>query len=97
MCRIILNQIISTSKGATDAGACLYAGLKSQVRDNGKAVIDMTGVTSLSSVFLNVSIGRIIDEYGMEAIKNTISFINITQQQAKRLKEYLERYSSAKG
>lgn len=97
MCKIILNQIISTSKGATDAGACLYDALKSQVRDNGKAVIDMTEVTSLSSVFLNVSIGKIIDEYGMDAIKNSISFINITQQQAKRLKEYLERYYPSEG
>ena len=54
----------------------------------------MAGVTSMSSVFMNVSIGRIIDEYGMDALKKAISFSNITQQQAKRLTEYLERYSN---
>lgn len=94
MCTIILNRIISSFNETTDAGAQLYNELKAQICSDNKAVVDMAGVTSLSSVFLNVSIGKIIDEYGMKRLKEFVSFINITQQQAKRLKEYLERYSS---
>ena len=94
MCTIILNRIISSFNETTDAGAQLYNELKAQIGSEHKAVVDMAGVTSLSSVFLNVSIGKIIDEYGMKKLKEFVSFINITQQQAKRLKEYLERYSS---
>ncbi|MDE5837023.1 MAG: STAS-like domain-containing protein [Paramuribaculum sp.] len=91
---IILNQIFDTSKDLTDAGTCLYDRIKAQINSNDKAIIDMAGVTSMSSVFMNVSIGRIIDEYGMDVLKKAISFSNITQQQAKRLTEYLERYSN---
>lgn len=94
MCTIRLNQITSSFKETTDAGTTLYNEIKAQISSDNKAVIDMTGVTSLSSVFLNVSIGRIIDDYGMKRLKDSVSFINITQQQAKRLTEYLERYSS---
>lgn len=94
MWTIILNQIFDTSKDAADAGTSLYSQIKLLIDSNNKAVIDMTGVTSISSVFMNVSIGRIIDEYGMDTLRKTVSFSNITQQQAKRLKEYLERYSN---
>lgn len=53
----------------------------------------MEGVTSLPSIFLNVSLGKIIDDYDIEILKKHISFSNITRSQAERLKDYLIRYN----
>ncbi len=94
MCKILLSDILSASQDVTVAGSDLYAWINRQASAGEKLVVDMTGVTSLSSVFLNVSIGRIIDELGENVLKKTVSFTNITQQQAKRLSEYLQKYCS---
>lgn len=44
-----------------------------------KITIDMEGVSSLPSMFLNVSIGKFIDEFGFETLKKKISFTKITK------------------
>lgn len=94
---IILSDILSSrNDDAISAGTDLYTLIAQQVSTGEKLVVDMTGTTSLSSVFLNVSIGKIIDEFGESVVKNTVSFTNITQQQAKRLSEYLTKYCSPK-
>lgn len=76
-----------------DAGTSFYQQLVSAFGENDKVVVDMSEVSSLPSVFLNVSIGRIIDDYGLEALKK-VSFVMITKQQAFRLKEYIGKYTS---
>lgn len=76
-----------------EAGTSFYNQLVEILGENDKVVIDMSEVTSLPSIFLNVSIGRIIDVYGMEALKK-LSFTMITKQQALRLKEYIDKYTS---
>lgn len=52
----------------------------------------MQDVQSLPSIFLNVSIGRLIDEYGKNMVKDNIAFKKISQSQAMRIKEYFDRY-----
>lgn len=52
----------------------------------------MTGVESLPSIFLNMSLGRIIEDFGEEALKGKLSFKNITKAQAERVKDYLNRF-----
>ena len=52
----------------------------------------MSDVDLLPSMFLNVSIGKLIDTYGKQKVKETISFTMITRSQASRLKDYFERY-----
>ena len=53
--------------------------------------IDMNGVSSLPSILLNVSLGRIIDEKGKGTLKNYV-VSQITKLQAIRLKDYIMRY-----
>lgn len=48
-------------------------------------MVDMTGASYLPSVFLNISVGRILDQFGDESLKRHISFAKITKQQADRL------------
>ena len=53
--------------------------------------IDMNGVSSLPSILLNVSLGRIIDEKGKGTLQNYV-VSQITKLQAIRLKDYMMRY-----
>lgn len=93
MYTIVLNDLINATALLPDAGNLFYAKVVEGVEDFGKVVIDMSGITALPSVFLNVSIGRLIDEWGMEKVKNSLTFTMITKQQAMRLREYLAKYA----
>lgn len=78
-------------KDYPEAGESLYAIIKSKQNECDKIILDMNGVTSLPSMFLNVSIGKYIDEFGIESLKNKISFAKITKLQAQRIKEYIAK------
>lgn len=65
------------------------------IDDSQKVVLDMDGVTSLPSIFLNVSFGRLIDEKGFDFI-HKLTFLKITKVQADRLKKYIDSYKESK-
>lgn len=73
-----------------EAGALLYDLIVSKIDDD-KIVLDLTGVVSLPSMFLNTSIGKFIDDYGVGLLRQKVSFANITTTQATRIKEYIAR------
>lgn len=91
---IILNDILTKNNNIADAGASLYALLKSTVDNNETVVIDMEDATSLPSIFLNVSFGRLIDEFGPGVIHDWVSFTKITKSQAERLRQYIHNYKA---
>ena len=93
MCKIQLNGIVNSTNLLADAGVDFYRQLSAALSRDENVVVDMTDVSSLPSVFLNVSIGRLIDDFGLEAVKNRVSFVMITKQQATRLKEYIAKYT----
>ncbi len=75
------------------AGKVLYRLIQDKVGQTDKIVLDLTGVTMLPSMFMNVSIGKFIEDYGMDRLKSILAFRNITRVQANRLREYLDRYN----
>ena len=87
-----MNTALQQSKDYSVAGQYLYKSIKEAIANNDRLSVDMAGVTSLPSVFLNVSLGRIIDENGKETLKYYVVFRQITKQQALRLKDYMMRY-----
>lgn len=84
---IFLNDIIETSESIPDAGKRLYDILEQPVKTGESVVIDVKDA-AMSSVFLNTSIGLLIKDYGVAAVRN-LTFRNITERQAKRLDEYI--------
>ena len=91
MCKILLKPLME-GKNYPDAGETLYYEIVKHINDSEKVVVDMTGIDALPSMFLNTSIGRIIDQYGKQSLKDHVAFAMITRSQAMRLHEYLERY-----
>lgn len=93
MCIVNIRDILSSHANLPDAGVELYKIIVCTISSDDKIVANMEGVTSLPSIFLNVSLGKIIDDYDIETLKKHISFSNITRSQAERLKDYLIRYN----
>lgn len=93
MCTIILKDIMNSTALLPDAGDLFYSQIIKGLDKSEKVIIDMTDVTAMPSIFLNVSIGRIIDEMGMDKLKNNIVFTMITKQQALRLRDYMQKYN----
>lgn len=86
MCVFNMNTALQQSKDYSVAGQYLYKSIKEAIANNDRLSVDMDGVTSLPSVFLNVSLGKIIDEEGKDKLKQYVGFVKITKQQALRLR-----------
>ena len=65
-----------------------------QKMDDPKIVLDMTGVSILPSMFLNMFIGKFIDNYGVDVLRSKVSFHKISVLQAQRIKDYVQKYSA---
>ena len=88
---IIMNDILKSSNDLEHAGNVLYDNIKDAITRKEQVSINMNGVSSLPSILLNVSLGRIIDEKGKGTLKNYV-VSQITKLQAIRLKDYIMRY-----
>ena len=87
-----MSIVLQQSEDLSVAGNSFYNSIKQAISNNDKLSVNMDGVTSLPSVFLNISLGRIIDEEGKDKLKQYVGFVRITKQQAVRLSDYLQRY-----
>lgn len=83
---------IMNNRPYPDSGAILFDIICQSINDNCKAEINLEGVVSLPSIFLNASFGKAIGIYGIERVKQSTIFHHISKLQAERLKEYFERY-----
>lgn len=95
MCTINLQEIM-TNKSYPEAGKILYDRINEKINDENKIIINLDGVISLPSMFLNVSIGKFIETYGVALLKQKISFAQISSTQAERIKEYIENLENKK-
>ena len=86
-------QTLLEGKTYPQAGAELYDILVQKI-DEPKIVLDMTGVSILPSMFLNMSIGKFIDNYGVDVLRSKISFHKISVSQAQRIKDYVHKYTA---
>lgn len=91
MCTIKINDLMQ-DKTFPDAGCVLFNMIETKMNNDEKLVLDLTDVVSLPSMFLNMSIGAFIEKYGVDLLRKKISFSNISAMQAKRIKEYIDRF-----
>ena len=77
------------NKSYPEAGSDLYRFIEERIGSQEKIEIDLSGVDALPSMFLNVSIGKLVDAYGFMPIVKKITFTNISSSQIDRIKTYL--------
>ncbi len=90
MCTIDIKDILD-GRNYPDAGVVLYDQIVAKIADDEKIVLNMAEVSALPSMFLNTSIGRFIENYGFEKLRERVSFSNIGASQAQRIKEYIQK------
>lgn len=83
---------IMLGKSFPDAGGSLYDILTSNL-DKDRIVLDMKGVTVIPSLFLNTSLGRLMNEKGVAVVRQKIAFCNIPASQMAHIREYVRRYA----
>lgn len=91
MCTINLKDLMS-NQSLPDAGSRLLEIMMSKLNAGENIILDMDGVPSLPSLFLNTSIGKFIEERGGELLKQKVSFARISKGQAERLQEYIRKF-----
>lgn len=91
MCTINLKDIIS-DRSLPEAGSRLLEIMMSKLNAGESVILDLEGVPFLPSIFLNTSIGRFIEENGVELLKQKVAFSKITKGQAERLQEYIHKF-----
>lgn len=89
---IELNNIVSNSSSNTE-GLKLFDLLDSEFQNHGEIIIEIDNFSSLSSSFLNSSIGLFLEKYGVEAFKSKVK-IRGAKHQFIRVKDYLNKFSS---
>lgn len=90
MCTIKISDLL-VGRNYPDAGRVLYDLMVENKDKYEKIILDMDGVSSLPSMFLNTSIGKMIEDFGIDSVR-MLSFRKITRLQAERIKEYVNRY-----
>lgn len=89
---IQLKKILDSNILLTQSGEEFYTQLNDALSKNERVIVDMSSTGILPSIILNISIGQIIDEYGVDILRKSVSFVSITRQQALRLSDYISKY-----
>lgn len=86
---ILRNIVMNTS--SNEQGFVLFQYLKKAVNSDTKIILNVDPELTLSSSFLNSSLGAFLDEYGLEKFKKHVKFKG-SQSQFLRLSKYLTSY-----
>lgn len=92
MCTIKLQDILN-GRDYPDAGSMLYDKMLGLEKTCDKVVLDLDGVISLPTIFLNVSVGKYITDWGLDSFKSKFSFAHISTSQIERLQKYIKTIS----
>ena len=74
-------------------GFALYCAILKVLDVSDSIILSFNGISAVSSSFLNSSIGNIIDEKGMDVLKNKLKITHYTLSLANDLKKYIAQYS----
>lgn len=92
MKQIVLSEILM-GKSYPDAGTEFCDILREVIQIDGTLQIDMKGVDSIPTMFMNTSFGKIMSEYGLARLKKAMVFRNISRVQIERIGKYFKDYT----
>ena len=94
-----MNKIINVSikdilesKTYAEAGKILFDKIQQILKDENLISIDMKDVESVPTSFMNTSFGDLINIYGIDKVKESLYFKNITNSMIQRIRKYFEDY-----
>jgi len=93
MTTIIISNLLDRHQSYPLAGDEVYNIIDPKMTGEESFIMDMAGVSSVPTVFLNASLGRLIDVYGIANVKSKIGFVNIMRAQLDRIRKYFDDYA----
>lgn len=84
-----LVDVVNSDVFTNDAGEALCHLIKGAIVDEKPITISFSGSSSPSTSFLNSSVGRVIEEFGLDALRAHVDFCDLTKGQASVLRRYL--------
>jgi len=89
---LILKDIVKNSS-SNEQGMILYNYLQNAFLNKDTLVLYVDSDMSMSSSFLNSSIGLFLDNYGLDSFQETVKFKG-SKNQFSRLADYITKYNS---
>lgn len=89
---LILKNIVKNSS-SNEQGMILFNSLQNAYLSKDSLILYVDSDLSMSSSFLNSSIGLFLDKYGLNSFKETVKFKG-SKNQYLRLADYIAKYSS---
>lgn len=89
---LILKNIVKNSS-SNEQGMILFYALQKAYLSKDSLILYVDSDLSMSSSFLNSSIGQFLDKYGLNSFKQTVRFKG-SKNQFSRLSDYVKKYSS---
>ncbi|MCM1517623.1 MAG: STAS-like domain-containing protein [Pseudoflavonifractor sp.] len=93
MDKIDIKQLMD-SASYPDAGYMLYLKARPIIEADGIVRMDLTDVASLPTLFMNMSFGKLINDFGKARVMQALKFYSITKVQLERIKKYFERFDT---
>jgi hypothetical protein len=87
---LILRDMVDNSS-SVDQGMVLFHHLKNAHINNDVIILQVDSNLSLSSSFLNASVGEFLDAYGLPSFKSILKFKG-SKTQFQRLNKYIQEY-----
>ena len=87
--QIDIKQVSTGTLSNTD-GLNLKIELCKVLSRNDAVVLSFAGVGAISSSFLNSSLGEIVDDFGIDTLKNKIRITNYTPTIAEFIRKYMK-------
>lgn len=75
-----------------NAGSRIFTIMDEFANSSEVIVLDMEGVVSIPTMFMNTSLAAYIDKYGVKELRERLRFRNISKAQAERVIKYLSDY-----
>lgn len=88
---LILKNIVKNSS-SNEQGMVLFDALQNAYLNKDSLILYVDSDLSMSSSFLNSSIGLFLDKYGLANFKQTVKFKG-SKNQFSRLSDYINKYS----
>jgi hypothetical protein len=85
---IIIKDTVASTLSNADAMPLKLA-LDQALKNGTSVILSFEGIRSISSSFLNSSIGDIVDSYGFDVLKNRITITHYTPTLADVIKKYI--------
>ncbi len=90
---ISLKDILK-DRSYTDGGYVLFDIADKAILNGDMVVIDMEGVSSIPTLFMNTSFGDLIMKYGIDKTKKIFSFNNINRFQLEKIQKYFNDFQN---